>query len=102
MSFPVAAADDYFARVELKEKRGKALNVRVPVSLKADLEELAEFMTAKDRLSEGKEAIETSVGDVVVRLLKVGIEGAWTQAGLSAKPSKEEIAAKLASLKSPT
>ena len=75
MDFPVAMADDYFKRSELDEKRADTLNVRVPKSLKTQLEELAQFLTDKDRVA-NKEARGTSVGDVVVRLLKAGVEGA--------------------------
>lgn len=99
MDFPVAMADDYFKRSELDEKRADTLNVRVPKSLKTQLEELAQFLTDKDRVA-NKEARGTSVGDVVVRLLKAGVEGAYLQAELPSKPTKQEIAEYLESLKS--
>ena len=99
MDFPVAMADDYFKRSELEEKRSEALNVRIPKSVRARLDEVAEFLTLKDRVS-NPEAKKTTMGDVVVRLLKVGIEGVYAQVNLPARPTKEEITAFLESLKS--
>lgn len=99
MDFPVAMADDYFKRSELEEKRSEALNVRVSRTLKTQLEEVSDFLTRKDQVF-NPDALETSMGDVVVRLLKLGIEGIYAQAKLPSRPTKEEVNAFLASLKS--
>lgn len=100
MSFPIVMSDDYLdRRVERDELRSSLLTVRAPMSLRDRIKALADFLTQKDRV-ENKDAPRTTSGDVVVRLIVLGLEGAWKQAGLPAKPTKEEIAAKLRELKS--
>lgn len=100
MSFQVEMADDYLERkVEHDELRSSLLTVRAPVSLRARIKALADFLTAKDRLV-NRAAPKTTSGDVVVRLVVLGLEGAWKQLGLKAKPTKDEIEAKLRELKS--
>lgn len=83
----------------VQERRGKTLNVRVPRSLKEDLEQLADFLTSVQRLH-SRDAKEVTAGDVVVRMLKAGIESAWKNAKLPARPSAADLAAKLDSMKS--
>lgn len=102
VDFPVAVSDDYLERkVELEERRSALLTVRSPSTLGSRIKDLADYLTKKDRMN-NKDARKTTSGDVVVRLLVLGLEGAWTQAGLSPKPDKAEIDAKLRSLKSPS
>lgn len=91
--------EDLLKTEAVPERRGQTLNVRVPKSLKENLEQLAEFLTAKQRLL-SKDAKEVTAGDVVVRMLKAGIESAWTNAKLPVKPSKADVDALLQSMKS--
>jgi hypothetical protein len=92
---------DYFKSDLAKEKRSEMLNVRIPKSLKARLKQLAEFWTERAKL-QTRDAQDVTVGDVVVRLLTVGIEGAWTDAGLSGRPSQAEVDELVRTMKSPS
>lgn len=98
---PSTDVADYFNSDLAKEKRGDVLHVRVPKSLKLRVEQLAKFWTAKARLTV-PDAQDVSTGDVVVRLMAVGIEGVWTDAGLPAKPTQAEIDALVRTMKSPS
>lgn len=64
-----------------KEKRPAQLTARVPTSIRDGIKELAEFLTAKNRAEVGEGASEVTDADVIVRLLRVGLSGAWAQLG---------------------
>jgi hypothetical protein len=90
-----------------REQRGGILHVRVPVSLKKRIRQLAEFWTERELMQVRSEtgnsnasAKATSDGDVVVRLVTNGIEAVWKELGLPAKPSQEQVEALLRRLKS--
>ena len=59
----------------------KVVSVRVPADLHANLEGLAQFWSALDSAVVGPDAPETDLSDVVIRLLEMGVDGAWAEIG---------------------
>lgn len=85
-----AEMTEYFLR-QGKERRAAALNARIPERLKASLELLADYWTKRESVALGDADAEVSLGDVVVRLLSLGVEGAWAEAGLAPYPDKATV-----------
>lgn len=75
------------------EPRSQQLNARVPKSVLEGLRDLARLWTAHEQARTGDETAEVSLSDVVVRLLKVGLDGAWEEIGH--RPTSEEEWAEL-------
>lgn len=98
---PSTDVADYWNSEMAKERRGDVLHVRVPKSLMVRIKQVADFWTKKARI-DVPDAKEVSTGDVVVRLMAVGIEGIWTDANLPSKPTQAEIDALIRSMKSPS
>lgn len=77
-------------------KRGEsskvALSVRLEPELHASLNELAAFWTELDAALLGDAALKTGVGDVITRLLEVGLAGAWTELGGRPESEKDRAA----------
>jgi hypothetical protein len=63
-----------------QERRTEQIAARVPKRIKDELQKLARYWTAKEREENDDTTIEVTVADVVVRLLDVGLEGAWEEA----------------------
>jgi hypothetical protein len=72
-----------------QERRSAALNARIPSEMKTSLEALARLWTTVERERSGDSEAEVSVTDVVNRLLAIGLEGAWGEAGMSGPPVDE-------------
>lgn len=89
---------DYFKSELAKKRRDDVIHARVPVSLKKRIENLAYYWTEKARISD-PEAREISEADVLIRLMDVGLEGAWTDMEMPSDPSRSEIDAKLRELR---
>lgn len=93
---------DYFRSDIAKEKRSEMLNVRIPKSLRLQLNQVIDLWTKMAKAKLGNEAVEVSLGDVVVRLLTVGVEGVFADAGLKSRPTQAEIDELIRSMKSPS
>lgn len=93
---------DYYKPLT-QERRGDTLNARVPKRLKDQLLLLAAIWTEKERIRQKDKLAEATVGDAVVRLLAVGLQGAWAEAGISVDdvgdPSEAEAEALLKNLR---
>lgn len=63
-----------------QERRTEQISVRLPRRVKDSLQRLAYYWTALEREVSGDADVEVTVGDVVVRLTDVGIDGAWEEA----------------------
>ncbi len=96
------AVADYFRSDIAKEKRGEMLNVRIPKSLRTRLNLVISLWEKMAQAEHGNEAVKVSLGDVVVRLLTVGVEGVFADAGLKSWPTQAEIDELIRSLKSPS
>lgn len=94
-SGPTYSMDLYFPRGE--EKRTQQLTVRVPKSVKDGIEELARFWTRLSRERTGDPENEVTISDVTVRLLQVGLSGAWGEVG-GRPDSEKEWSARIAAL----
>lgn len=90
---------DYF-QSSSKERRSEVLHLRIPKRLKEQLKLLAKYWTQRARTD--SDAGEITTPDVVIRLLTIGLEGAWTEAGLPAEPEKAIVDEAIRSLKSPS
>lgn len=66
---------------EPQEKRSAQLNVRVPKSVQDSLRDLARLWTEMEKARTEEEDSEVTISDVAVRLLQVGLDGAWAEAG---------------------
>lgn len=73
-----------------KVRRSAILHVRVPVRLKARIQQLRDHWTKKAK-RENEDAREASEGDVVVRLMTNALEAVWKEAGLPAEPTDEQV-----------
>lgn len=63
-----------------QERRTDQVTARIPKRMKDDLQRLAHYWTALEREATKDSDVEVTIGDVVVRLLDVGLEGAWEEA----------------------
>lgn len=63
-----------------QERRTDQLTARIPKRMKDALQRLAYYWTALERETSGDAEVEVTIGDVVVRLVDVGLEGAWEEA----------------------
>lgn len=77
---------DYFQK---KERRGAQLNIRMPVSLKAELKELSDIWTDIAKESTGDDEVEVSMADVALPMLRRGIRKAWLKAGGKPKTAED-------------
>jgi hypothetical protein len=86
------------ARYYKRREKSAQLNVRIPESLKAALEEVVRLWRAQ-AIVDGDPPDDMTLTYVVERLLTVGVEGAWgeklTDAGLKAVPKTDEEWAQL-------
>lgn len=57
------------------------MNARVPKSVMESLRDLARLWTHHERVRTGDEEAEVTVSDVAVRLLQIGLNGAWEEIG---------------------
>ncbi len=92
---------DYFQAAS-KEKRSEVLHLRIPKRLKGQLKLLADYWTQRSKMASREDAVEVTVPDVVIRLLAIGLEGAWTEAGLPAEPDAATVAEAIRGMKSPS
>lgn len=84
---------------EPEELRSEQLNVRIPKSVYDGLKDLARLWThleqtradteAKAKNRKVKPVSKVSVSDVVVRLLQVGLNGAWAEIGMHPQTERE-------------
>lgn len=75
-----ASADMPGPYFKSQERRTDQLTARVPKRLKDEMIRLARYWTALEREASKDDEIDVTVGDVMVRLLDVGLEGAWEEA----------------------
>jgi hypothetical protein len=73
---------------EPQERRTEQVTCRVPKALKESLTDLAKLWTEMERSRLEGADVEVSLADVVVRLLTLGSEGAWTEVG--GRPETQE------------
>lgn len=76
-------------------RRTAQMSIRVPPSVKEALDDLARAWTILERIENGedprdKKAAEVTVADVVNRLLKIGVEGSWTELQVERPLSEED------------
>lgn len=90
-----AMSDLYFPKGD--EKRTQQLTVRIPKSVKDGLEELSRFWSELSQERTGDPENDVSVSDVAVRLLQVGLAGAWGEVG-GRPQSEKEWATRIAAL----
>jgi hypothetical protein len=94
LDFGTVADVDYF---ELPEKR-VALNLKVPESLKEHLRAVVKLWKVMAE-ARGSDPSDIDLTYVSVRLLKIGVDGAWSQvgamAGLDGMPKDDEEWARL-------
>jgi hypothetical protein len=70
------------------KERTQPLTIRIPESLKRELEEISEIWTAvEERAGSGE---KVSVNNVIVRLLRVGVDGVWGEFGTKPHPHDEK------------
>lgn len=74
---------------EPSERRTKQISARVPKSVKDGLARLAELWTYAEQVRTGDEEAEVTETDVIVRLLTIGLDGAWAEIGMEPKTEKE-------------
>ncbi len=77
--------DNYY---RLPERRTAHLTARVPKSVIDGLKEIARLWEIAEKLKDP--IAEVSQSDVVVRLLEVGIAGAWAQMEIDHPPRTEK------------
>lgn len=75
---------------EPQERRTKQLTARIPKSVSDGLKDLSRLWTHMEQARTGDKDAEVSISDVVVRLLQIGVEGAWAELGLRAGPKTKE------------
>lgn len=80
-----AYAMGYF---EPQERRTAQITARVPKAVDQGLKDLSRLWTHLEQAKSGDPKAEVSVSDVIVRLLKVGLAGAWAEVG--GQPETEE------------
>ena len=69
---------DYYQPLST-ERRGDTLNARVPKRLKEQLVKLAQIWEAREQIRQKDKDVEVTYSDVAVRLLAVGLAGAWEE-----------------------
>lgn len=74
---------------EPQERRTKDLSARVTKTVYDGVKDVARLWTMIERLRAGDTDIEVSGADVVNRLLKVGIEGAFAEFGKHPKTEED-------------
>lgn len=70
---------DYFKTTLTEERRDDALNFRCPSRLKKQLVLLAQIWDAKQQIKTKRRAAEVTYSDAAIRLLAVGLAGAWEE-----------------------
>jgi len=78
----------YFEPQE-RRRRTEQITVRIPKPIQDGLDRLAKLWTHLERLRTEDEKAEVTVSDVVNRLLEVGLDGAWSEAGFRPKTDQE-------------
>lgn len=63
-----------------QERRTEQVTARVPKRIKASLQRLAHWWTHLERKDTGDDDVEVTIGDVLVRIADVALEGAWEEA----------------------
>jgi hypothetical protein len=74
---------------EPQERRTQQLTARIPKSISDGLKDLARLWTHMERTRTGDADAEVTVSDVVVRLLQVGLDGAWAEIGFQPKTDEQ-------------
>lgn len=74
---------------EPQERRTQQLTVRLPKSVTDGLKDLATLWTHLERTRTNDPESEVTVSDVVVRLLQVGLDGAWEEIGFHPKTKEQ-------------
>lgn len=82
----LAYAVGYF---EPQERRTQQISARVPKTVKDGIARLAKLWTHIERIRTGDTETEVTETDVVVRLLQVGLDGAWAEIGFEPKSDAE-------------
>lgn len=94
---------DYFKTSLTEEKRDDTLNFRCPHRLKKQLVLLAEIWDAKQQIKTKRRAAEVTYSDAAIRLLAVGLAGAWEELEVEVDENddinEEQAQAKLDALK---
>lgn len=85
----LAYAVGYF-EPQQRRRRTEQITVRIPKPIQEGLDRLAKLWTHLERLRTEDERAEVTISDVVNRLLEIGLEGAWSEAGFRPK-SEEEL-----------
>ena len=85
----LAYAVGYF-EPQQRRRRTEQITVRIPKPIHEGLDRLAKLWTHLERLRTEDERAEVTISDVVNRLLEIGLEGAWSEAGFRPK-SEEEL-----------
>jgi hypothetical protein len=83
---------DYFSDMgyyEPQERRTQQISARVPKSVKDGVARLSKLWTKMERLRTGDKEVEVTETDVIVRLLSVGLDGAWAEMGGEPKTDRE-------------
>ncbi len=70
----------YFEPQE-RRRRTEQITVRIPKPIQEGLDRLSKLWTHLERLRTEDPGAEVTVSDVVNRLLEIGLEGAWSEAG---------------------
>ena len=84
----LAYAVGYFEPQE-RRRRTEQITVRIPKPIHEGLERLSKLWTHLERLRTEDPGAEITISDVVNRLLEVGLEGAWSEAGSRPKSDEE-------------
>lgn len=84
----LAYAVGYFEPQE-RRRRTEQITVRIPKPIQEGLERLSRLWTHLERLRTEDDRAEVTVSDVVNRLLEIGLEGAWSEAGFRPKTDEE-------------
>ncbi len=84
----LAYAVGYFEPQE-RRRRTEQITVRIPKPIQESLDKLSKLWTHLERLRTEDPGAEITVSDVVNRLLEIGLEGAWSEAGFRPKSEAE-------------
>lgn len=79
---------------EPQERRTEQINVRVTKTVRDSLVRLADIWSHVEQIRSGDTDATVSVSDVVMRLIQIGLQGAWAEIGLEAKTDAELAAVK--------
>jgi hypothetical protein len=83
---PYSFAMGYY---EPTERRTQQISARVPKSVKDGIARLSKLWTKIERARTKDEEVEVSETDVIVRLLSVGLDGAWAEMGSEPMSDKD-------------